>query len=75
MYHLEGGPASDLHPVLADAGLQPLRGVDRHDLAVVDDRDAGAVLRLVHVVRGEEDRDVLTLPLVLPGHRRPPRTE
>jgi hypothetical protein len=24
VHHLEGGPASDLHPILADAGLQPL---------------------------------------------------
>ena len=51
----------DLHPVLADAGLEVLRRVDRHDLPVVDDGDAVAVLRLVHVVRGEENGDVLAL--------------
>ena len=39
--------------------LERLRRVDRDDLAVVDDRDAVAVLGLVHVVRREEDRDVL----------------
>jgi len=50
----------NLHPVLADTGLQGLGRVDRHDLAVVDDRDPVAVLGLVHIVRGEEDRDVLT---------------
>jgi hypothetical protein len=49
----------DLHPVLADTGLEVLRRVDRDDLPVVDDGDAVAVLRLVHVVRREEDRDVL----------------
>ena len=50
----------NLHPVLAHAGLERLGRVDRHDLPVVDDRDAVAVLGLVHVMRGEEDRDVLT---------------
>src|ERR1700677_1074850 len=50
-----------LYPVLADGGLQRHRGVDRHDVAVVDDGDPVAVLRLVHVMRGEEDRDVLAL--------------
>jgi len=52
---------ADLHPVLADAGLERLGRVDRDDLAVVDDRDPAAVLGLVHVVRGEEDGDVLAL--------------
>src|SRR5579859_4606569 len=52
---------ADLHPVLTDGGLQRLRRVDRHDLAVVDDGDPVAVLGLVHIVRGEEDRDVLAL--------------
>src|SRR5580658_1120356 len=52
---------ADLHPVLADGGLQRLRRVDRDDLPVVDDGDAVAVLRLVHIVGGEEDRDVLAL--------------
>src|SRR6202050_5413380 len=52
---------ADLYPVLADGGLQRLRRVDRHDLPVVDDGDAVAVLRLVHVVGGEKDRDVLAL--------------
>src|SRR5580704_15560560 len=55
---------ADLHPVLADGRLQRLRRIDRDDLAVVDDGDPVAVLRLVHVVRGEEDRDVLA-PLQL----------
>ena len=49
----------DLHPVLADVGLELLRRVEDDDLTVVDDRDAVAVLGLLHVVRGEEDRDVL----------------
>jgi hypothetical protein len=49
----------DLHPVLAHAGLQRLGRVDRHDLAVIDDRDAVAVLGLVHVVGGQEDRNIL----------------
>jgi hypothetical protein len=52
---------ADLDPVLAHGGLQRFRGVDGHDVPVVDDGDPVAVLRLVHVVRGEEDRDVLTL--------------
>ena len=38
-------------------------GVSEHDdRALVHDRDAVAVLGLVHVVGGEEDRDVLALP-------------
>jgi len=45
---------------LADAGLERLRSVQRDDPSLVDDRDAVAVLGLVHVVRGHEDRDVLT---------------
>src|SRR5581483_6795155 len=52
---------ADLDAVLADRGLQRLRRVDGDDVPVVDDRDAVAVLRLVHVMRGEEDRDVLAL--------------
>src|SRR5580704_3673756 len=50
-----------LHPVLADRGLERFWRVDRHDGPVVDDGDPVAVLRLVHVVRGQEDRDVLAL--------------
>src|SRR5580693_9309028 len=49
----------DLHAVLAHFRLQRLRGVEHDDAAVVHDRDAVAVLRLVHVVGGQEDGDVL----------------
>ena len=49
----------DLHAVLADARLQRLGRVEHDDRALVHDRDAVAVLGLVHVVGGEEDRDVL----------------
>src|SRR5271165_2139835 len=52
---------ADLDAVLANRGLQRLRSVDRHDGPVVDDGDPVAVLRFVHVVRGQEDRDVLAL--------------
>src|SRR4051794_15713352 len=45
-------------PVGSDAGLQRLRRVLHHDLAVVHDRDPLAVLGLVHVVRGHEDGDL-----------------
>jgi hypothetical protein len=48
-----------LHAILPNARLQSLGGVKRDDLAAVDDGDAVAILRLVHVVSGEEDRDVL----------------
>ena len=41
--------------------LQRLRRVEHDDLAVVHDRDAVAELRLVHVVRRHEDRDLLRL--------------
>ena len=42
-------------------GLQRLRRVEDDDLAAVHDRDAVAELRLVHVVRGHEDRRPLGL--------------
>ncbi len=71
-------PGVDLYPVLADARLERLRGVDRHDLPMVDDCDPVAVLRLVHVMRGEEDRDVLAALQfvdVLPDRRAGLRVE
>ena len=46
------------HAVFADQLLQLVRRSRDDDLAVVDDRDPVAVLRLVHVVRRHEDRDV-----------------
>src|SRR4029453_2866575 len=49
----------DLHPVLADAGLEGGRGVQGDDVALVDDGDAVAVLGLVHVVGGDEHGDLL----------------
>jgi hypothetical protein len=49
------------HAVGPDAGLQLLRRVEDDDLAAVHDRDAVADLRLVHVVRGHEDRRPLGL--------------
>jgi hypothetical protein len=43
-----------------DPALQLLRGADRHDGSVVQHRDAvGELVRLVEVLRGEEDRDAL----------------
>ena len=48
----------DPHPVGADPGLQRLGGALHHDPAAVHDRDAVAVLGLVHVVRRQEDRDL-----------------
>src|SRR6266702_2187556 len=48
--------------VLADARLQLVGRALHHDGAVVDDGDAVAVLRLVHVVGGEEHGDRLTPP-------------
>ena len=45
----------------ADLGLERLGGVEGDDLALVHDRDAVAPLRLVHVVGGHEDRDLLLL--------------
>ena len=47
--------------VLADPLLERGRRVQRDDLAVVDDGDAIAVLRLVHVVRGQEQRRAVLL--------------
>ena len=41
--------------------LERLGRVERDDLAVVHDRDPVAPLRLVHVVGGHEDRDLLAL--------------
>src|SRR4029450_702696 len=49
----------DLHPVLADAGLEGGRGVEGDDAALVDDGDPVAVLGLVHVVGGDEHGDLL----------------
>src|SRR5262245_49787255 len=49
----------DLHPVLAHRGLERLGRVQHHQPTVVDDCDPVAVLGLVHVVRGQEDGDVL----------------
>ncbi len=51
----------DLHAVLADGGLEIGRRIERDDLALVDDGDAVAVLGFVHVVRGDEDGDLLAL--------------
>ena len=42
-------------------GLERLGRVEHDDRALVDDGDAVAVLGLVHVVGGHEDRDVLAL--------------
>ena len=49
------------HPVGPDARLERLGRVEHDDLAAVHDRDAVAELRLVHVVRGHEDRRALGL--------------
>jgi hypothetical protein len=54
----------DLHPIASHAGLQCGRRVENDDPAGVDDGDAVRVLSLVHVVRGQEDRDVVA-PLQL----------
>ena len=41
--------------VTTHLGFQLVRGAQRDDLALVDDRDPVAPLRLLHVVRGHED--------------------
>src|SRR5947209_4043731 len=52
-----GGDESD--PVGPDGGLQGLGRVEGDDLAHVHDGDTVTVLRLVHVVGGQEDGEVL----------------
>ena len=50
---------ADLHPVGPDARLERLGSAQGDDAALVHDGDAVAVLRLVHVVGGHEDRRAL----------------
>src|SRR5919197_1071208 len=68
----------DLHAVLGDPRLERVRGAVGDDPAGVDDRDALAVLGLVHVVGGQEDGNVLAaaqLVEVLPDRRAGLRVE
>src|SRR5487761_1072934 len=47
------------HQVATDGVLQFVGGVKGDDAAVIDDRDAPAILGLVHVMGGHEDGEVL----------------
>src|SRR5262249_10867559 len=54
-----GGSEGKGDEVASHGALQSVRGVERYDLAMVDNRDAVAVLGLVHVVGCEEDGQAL----------------
>ena len=64
---LEGGDrrgvvgSGNLHAILAHGSLEVGGRIERDDLALIDNGDAIAVLGFVHIVRGDEDGDLLAL--------------